>query len=92
MADPGVKRSSPFVRDGEGKLWLPRPTSWIAGLARQRWFLHHLGPAHIAAPPFWEELARRWGVRTLEEREDGTAGEREGAPDPQPPPDPRTTR
>lgn len=66
-----VKRSTQFVKDGRGVYYLPRPTSWLSGWARRRWFEQYIGAAHIASPPMWEELVKKWSVFTLTEYEDG---------------------
>ena len=72
MPDSGVKRSTLFVKDGEGRYYLPRPTSWLGGWARHLWFEHYVGKATLASPDVWDRLVKEWGVFTLTEYEDGT--------------------
>lgn len=66
-----VKRSTLFVKDGEGRYYLPRPTSWLGGWARHLWFEHYVGKATIASPDVWDRLVKEWNVFTLTEYEDG---------------------
>jgi hypothetical protein len=66
-----MKRETSYVTDSDGVHWLPRPSSWMAGLLRHRWFEHHVGPARVAAPDRWRALAAAHGVSTLVEHADG---------------------
>lgn len=72
MPDSGVKRSTLFVKDGGGRYYLPRPSSWLGGMARHAWFQHYVGKATLASPGVWDRLVKEWGVFTLTEYEDGT--------------------
>ncbi len=65
-----LKRTE-FIRDGEGKFYLPRPDSWLGGMARHLWFQHYVGKATIASPKVWRELSQKHGVFLLTEGEDG---------------------
>lgn len=72
MGALNAKRSTLFVKDGEGRYYLPRPTSWLGGWARHLWFGQYVGKANIASPDVWDRLVKEWNVFTLTEYEDGT--------------------
>ncbi len=66
-----MPRSVQFVTDSTGLHWLPRPSSWIRGLLTLKWFEHRLGPARQASPDYFEDLAERFGMRTIVESDNG---------------------
>lgn len=67
-----MPRTVDFVTDSTGLHWLPRPTSWIRGLLTMKWFEHRLGPARQASPDYFNDLAARFGKRTISEADNGT--------------------
>lgn len=67
-----VKRSTLFVKDGEGRYYLPRPTSWLGGWARHLWSEHYVGKAILndEAPLLreWSRGAFAYGPSTGRQR------------------------
>ena len=53
-----------------GRVWVPRPTSWLGGMARHSWLKKHFGEegkVTIASPETWEELKGDFGSKFLSE-------------------------
>jgi len=51
-------RQALFIK-AEGRIWVPQPSSWLGGWARQRWLEQHFGkeaPLSIASPDTWARL------------------------------------
>jgi len=51
-------RSCSFIK-AEGRIWVPRPNSWLGGWARHGWLKRHFGkdaPLSIACPETWADL------------------------------------
>jgi hypothetical protein len=67
-----MARSVDFITDSTGLHWLPRPSSWLGGMARHWWFQYHMGPCRIASPDYFKALSDRFGVHTITEADDGT--------------------
>ena len=66
-------RQTRIIVDGEGKVYLPRPSSWFSGYVRRRWVERVLNKkSFIAGPRRWCELGREYRVRRLFEYKDGT--------------------
>tara|TARA_A100001015_G_C14770147_1_gene624902 strand:- start:588 stop:833 length:246 start_codon:yes stop_codon:yes gene_type:complete len=73
MTNKKLKRQTRIIVDGEGKVHLPRPSSWFSGYARSRWVERLLNKrSFIAGPRRWCELGREYRVRRLFEYNDGT--------------------
>ena len=55
-----------------GRVWVPRPTSWLGGWARHSWLKRHFGEGKvsIASPKYWTQLKGAYGSKILSE-EDG---------------------
>jgi len=67
-----VKRETIFVSDELGKIFLPRPSGWIAGWSRSLWFFYVVGKkSHIASPEYWDKLCKNSKVFRLLEFENG---------------------
>ena len=60
-----------FIK-AEGRIWIPRPSSWLGGWARHSWLKRHLGedaPLSIACPETWHRLATENTVKVwIEEK------------------------
>lgn len=52
-----------------GRVWVPKPTSWLGGWARHGWLKKHFGEGRlsIAPPETWEELKNDFGSKFLSE-------------------------
>ena len=51
-------RRTLFIKS-EGRIWVPRPSSWLGGWARHSWLKRHFGkdaPLSIACPETWADL------------------------------------
>lgn len=62
-------RECQFIR-AEGRIWIPTPSSWLGGWARQRWLEDHFGndaPLSIASCESWGRLYHENDVYVLEE-------------------------
>ena len=67
-----IKKSCDFVETKSGKLYLPRPSTWLGGWARHMWFERCVGKKpSIASPDLHDELKERFGECELVEYEDG---------------------
>jgi hypothetical protein len=67
-----TKRQTDYIEDIKGNVYLPRPTNWLSGWLRSRWFKHTMGVnSRIASPEAWETLASLYVVRTLTEHQNG---------------------
>ena len=67
-----IKKQTEYIEDIKGTVYLPRPTNWLSGWLRSRWFKHHMGAySSIASPDTWETLKTLYVVRTLTEYESG---------------------
>ena len=67
-----AKKSCRFVKTPDGKHYLPRPSSWMAGWARHLWFQHNVGSSpSIASPEFFEKLVEDNGFCDLIEHDNG---------------------
>ena len=67
-----IKRQTDYIEDIKGKVYLPRPTNWLSGWLRSRWFKHHMRvDSRIASQDTWETLKTLYVVRTLTEYESG---------------------
>ena len=68
-----IKYETLYIEDRVGKVWLPRPSSWIPGVLRHRWVEHTLKKKPtIAGPANWLRFEKEHGVKKLVEYEDGT--------------------
>ena len=59
-----------YVQTKEGQVYVPRPTSWIGGMARHQWLKRHFGKStdiSIASPRLWESLCREYDVKIAKE-------------------------
>lgn len=58
-----------FIRH-EGKVWVPRPSSWLGGWARSLWLKRYFGATQIviASPDTWSKLSQEMGYSTLQEK------------------------
>ena len=66
-------RQTRFIEDDRGKIYLPRPSSWLSGMLRHRWVKHTLKKKpSIAGPEYWCKLGNKHDVKRLFEYEDGT--------------------
>ena len=73
MTDKKLKRQTRLIVDGEGRVYLPRPSSWLSGMLRHRWVKRTLNKQpYIAGPKRWCELGRSYRVRRLFGYKDGT--------------------
>ena len=73
MTDKKLKRQTRLITDGQGNIYLPRPSGWLSGMLRHRWVKRTLNrQPHIASPKRWCELGRQYRVRRLFEYNDGT--------------------
>lgn len=62
-------RECQFIR-AEGRIWIPAPSSWLGGWARQRWLEDHFGndaPLSISSCESWGKLYHENDVYVLEE-------------------------
>lgn len=62
-------RSCQFIR-AEGRIWVPRPSSWLGGWARHSWLKRYFGessPLSIASPEQWVRLYNNNEVFVLSE-------------------------
>jgi len=67
-----IKRQTEYIEDAKGVVYLPRPTNWLSGWLRSRWFKHHTQASSvIASPDTWSTLQRLYIIRTLTEYESG---------------------
>ena len=67
-----VKREASYIEDVKGRVYFQRPTNWLSGWLRSRWFKHLTHQkSSIASPEYWKTLLRLYIVRTLTEYEDG---------------------
>jgi len=67
-----IKRQTEYIEDAKGVVYLPRPTNWLSGWLRSRWFKHHTqANSVIASPDTWSTLQRLYIIRTLTEYESG---------------------
>ena len=67
-----VKRETTYLEDLKGQAYLPRPSNWLAGWLRSRWFEHVTKKKpRIASPDRWEVLSSLHLVYILREHEDG---------------------
>ena len=46
-----IKKQCDFIQDMDGKTYVSRPTSWMAGWARHLWFEHHTGIKPVITSP-----------------------------------------
>jgi len=55
--------------EANGRVWVPRPTSWLGGWARHGWLKKHFGEGRvtIASPSTWKELKVVFGSKILSE-------------------------
>ena len=55
--------------EANGRVWVPRPTSWLGGWARHSWLKKYFGEGKlsIAPPETWEELKSDFGSKFLSE-------------------------
>ena len=59
-----------FFIKADGVYWLPRPTSWIGGWARNRWFNRIMkSKSKIASPEFWDTLQDSYDIMKLVEKD-----------------------
>lgn len=66
-------KSTPCIITEDGIVHVPRPTSVNAGLARSVWISKLTGKeSRISSPDVWDMLAKKHGVQTLSENEDGS--------------------
>tara|TARA_A100001515_G_scaffold107049_1_gene87813 strand:- start:145 stop:393 length:249 start_codon:yes stop_codon:yes gene_type:complete len=73
MTHKKLKRQTRFIVDSEGKVYLPRPSSWFSGYVRRRWVENILNKrTFLAGPRRWCELGRQYRVRRLFGYKDGT--------------------
>lgn len=58
-----------FVR-AQGKVWVPRPSSWIGGWSRSLWLKKYFGDTQIviASPDVWSQLVQENGYSILQEK------------------------
>ena len=66
---PTAMRRTSFI-EAEGRIWVPRPSSWLGGWARHSWLKRHFGkdsPLSIACPETWHRLASENAVKVLTE-------------------------
>lgn len=68
-----VKRETPFIKDMNEDIYLPRPTSWLSGWMRHKWFSHltESSPS-IASPEYWSVLSKNNKIKKLVEYHDGS--------------------
>ena len=68
-----IKRETSFIKDMNEDIYLPRPTSWLSGWMRHKWFSHltESSPS-IASPDFWKQLSGMYTVMKLVEYENGS--------------------
>ena len=67
-----MKKHTLFIRKDPQTLYLPRPTSWLAGLARHKWVEMHLQcTPRIASPQVWKELSQQHEICMLVEDDCG---------------------
>ncbi len=67
-----VKREATYIEDFTGNVYVPRPSNWLSGWLRSRWFQHLLKKKpRIAAPDYWEILSNLHITYVLKEYEDG---------------------
>ena len=67
-----IKRQESYIEDVKGRVYFQRPTNWLSGWLRSRWFEHLTQQKScIASPDYWETLLSLYIVRTLTEYEDG---------------------
>ena len=53
-------------------MYLPRPTGWLSGWMRHRWFQDKTGVTpSIASPDYWNSLRETYVTSRLVEYEDG---------------------
>lgn len=58
--------STNFIRTSDGKIYLPRPESFVHGMGLQSLFRKALNEQiHIAPPKYWERLKRDNEMLTL---------------------------
>jgi len=65
-------KSCLFIKTDDNRIYVPRPTSVFAGLARQRWLKSYFGQKTIiASPSLWSSLSYAYTVSILRQEDDG---------------------
>lgn len=66
LTDTSPHRETLFI-ETEDRIYVPRPTSVNAGHSRYIWMKRCLGKeCHIASSDYWNELAHKYGVKSLQ--------------------------
>jgi hypothetical protein len=64
-------KSCLFIRTDDDHVYVPRPTSVFAGMARQRWLKSYFGQKTIiASPTLWSSLSYNYTVSILRQEDD----------------------
>ena len=64
-----MRRETFFIK-ANGIYWLPRPTSWLGGWARSRWFNRAMKTqSKIVSPEFWDILQDSHDIMKLVEKD-----------------------
>ncbi len=59
-----------YIQTEKGQIYVPRPSSWIGGMARDQWLRRHFGKKaeiSIASPKLWKSLCEEHDVRIARE-------------------------
>ena len=67
-----IRKQVYLIQVDSNTWYVPRPSSWMAGLARSKWIESHLSQtARIASPDLWEDLKIHYSLCILVEYESG---------------------
>ena len=67
-----IKKQVYLIQVDSNTWYVPRPSSWMAGLARSKWIENHLRhTAKIASPSLWEDLKTQHSLCLLVEYDSG---------------------